>query len=98
MVEVFYSNLKVLNRVIHSRVKGVNITIDDNVWSYVAGLKAQGLDSHIRDFDSNRWLTKKKSERDEIVEDTLFKLEKKGNKNDIDFETEDSNDESTDED
>ncbi|KOM42997.1 hypothetical protein LR48_Vigan05g060100 [Vigna angularis] len=41
---------------------------------------------------------RKKSERDERVEDTLFKWEKKGNKNDIGFETEDSDDESTDED
>ncbi|KOM48287.1 hypothetical protein LR48_Vigan07g199100 [Vigna angularis] len=32
LVEVFYTNLRVVNGVIHSRVKGVNITIDDNVW------------------------------------------------------------------
>ncbi|KOM57436.1 hypothetical protein LR48_Vigan11g046900 [Vigna angularis] len=152
LVEVFYLNLRVVNGVIHSRVKGVNITIDDNVWSHIAGLKAEGLDSHICDSESNRWLTKraiyinclryprrtvngwffrdeltvgstptpaadhnafipqtdfenyvvdqfrKKSERDERVEDTLFIWEKKGNKNDIGFETEDSDDESTDED
>ncbi|KOM51871.1 hypothetical protein LR48_Vigan09g053000 [Vigna angularis] len=210
LVEVFYTNLRVVNGVIHSRVKGVNITIDDNVWSHIAGVKAEGLDSHIRDSESNRWLTKraiyvnclryprrytvdkqylhdglnkeekliayvltwlllpgrfvedrmskedvfmlnaiktriptnwvavlkdrmiaaghkyapklpygvfisqvlilqgidvsqevrlmKKSERDERVEDTLFKWENKGNKNGIGFETEDSNDESTDED
>ncbi|KOM54842.1 hypothetical protein LR48_Vigan10g073400 [Vigna angularis] len=59
LVEVFYLNLRALNGVIHSRVKGVNITIDDNVWSYVAGLKAEGLDSHIRDSDSNRWIPKR---------------------------------------
>ncbi|KOM49652.1 hypothetical protein LR48_Vigan08g047900 [Vigna angularis] len=41
---------------------------------------------------------RKKSERDERVEDTLFRWEKKGNKNGIGFETEDSDDESTDED
>ncbi|KOM38263.1 hypothetical protein LR48_Vigan03g164500 [Vigna angularis] len=58
LVEVFYTNLRVLNGVIHSRVKGVNITIDDNVWSDITGLKAEGLDSHIRDSDSNKWLTK----------------------------------------
>ncbi|KOM47335.1 hypothetical protein LR48_Vigan07g103900 [Vigna angularis] len=111
LVEVFYTNLRVVNGVIHSRVKGVNITIDDNVWSHIVGLKAEGLDSHIRDSESNSWLTKraiyinclryprrKKSERDERVEDTLFRWEKKGNKNDIGFETEDSDDESTDED
>ncbi|KOM55608.1 hypothetical protein LR48_Vigan10g150000 [Vigna angularis] len=41
---------------------------------------------------------RKKSERDEKVEDTLFRWEKKGNKNGIGFETEDSDDESTNED
>ncbi|KOM57892.1 hypothetical protein LR48_Vigan11g092500 [Vigna angularis] len=41
---------------------------------------------------------RKKSERDERVEYTLFRWEKKGNKNGIGFETEDSDDESTDED
>ncbi|KOM57704.1 hypothetical protein LR48_Vigan11g073700 [Vigna angularis] len=40
-------------------VKGVNITIDDNVWSDIVGLKADGLDSHIRDCESNRFLTKR---------------------------------------
>ncbi|KOM41124.1 hypothetical protein LR48_Vigan04g132200 [Vigna angularis] len=41
---------------------------------------------------------RKKFKRDERVEDTLFRWEKKGNKNGIGFETEDSDDESTDED
>ncbi|KOM55601.1 hypothetical protein LR48_Vigan10g149300 [Vigna angularis] len=59
LVKVFYTNLRVVNGVIHSRVKGVNITIDDNVWSHIAGLKDEGLDSHIRDSKSNRWLTKR---------------------------------------
>ncbi|KOM29423.1 hypothetical protein LR48_Vigan681s000400 [Vigna angularis] len=59
LVEVFYTNLRVVNEVIHSRVNGVNITIDDNVWSHITGLKAEGLDSHIRDSESNRWLTKR---------------------------------------
>ncbi|KOM47772.1 hypothetical protein LR48_Vigan07g147600 [Vigna angularis] len=55
----FYTNLRVVNKVIDSKVKGVNITIDDNVWSDIAGLKAEGLDSHIRDSESNKWLTKR---------------------------------------
>ncbi|KOM51874.1 hypothetical protein LR48_Vigan09g053300 [Vigna angularis] len=59
LVEVFYTNLRVVNGVIHSRVKGVNITVDDNVWLDIAGLKAEGLDSHIRNSESNRWLTKR---------------------------------------
>ncbi|KOM47465.1 hypothetical protein LR48_Vigan07g116900 [Vigna angularis] len=57
--KVFYTNLRVVNGVIHSRVKGVNITIDDNVWSHIGGLKTEGLDSHVRDFESNRFLTKR---------------------------------------
>ncbi|KOM26144.1 hypothetical protein LR48_Vigan233s001100 [Vigna angularis] len=59
LVEVFYRNLRVVNGVIHSRVKGVNITIDNNVWLDIAGLKAEGLDSHIRESESNRWLKKR---------------------------------------
>ncbi|KOM48239.1 hypothetical protein LR48_Vigan07g194300 [Vigna angularis] len=231
LVEVFYTNLRVVNGVIHSRVKGVNITIDDNVWytvdkqylhdglnkeekliayvltwlllpgrffkermstedvfllnaiktiiptNWVAVLKdhmidlgdkyahklpygvfisqvliLQGVDVSqedrlvcnksqeigIRSLFSiglerivNGWFFKdeltvgstptpaadhiafipqidfekyvvdqfrKKSERDERVEDTLFRWEKKGNKNGIGFETEDSDDESTNED
>ncbi|KOM43425.1 hypothetical protein LR48_Vigan05g102900 [Vigna angularis] len=42
LVEVFYTNLRVVNGVIHSRVKGVNITIDDNVWLDIVGLKVEG--------------------------------------------------------
>ncbi|KOM43821.1 hypothetical protein LR48_Vigan05g142600 [Vigna angularis] len=59
LVEVFYTNLRVVNGVIHSRVKGVNITIDDNVWLDIVGLKAEGFDSHIRDSELNKWLTKR---------------------------------------
>ncbi|KOM25310.1 hypothetical protein LR48_Vigan86s002900 [Vigna angularis] len=44
LVKVFYTNLRVVNGVIHSRVKGVNITINDNVWSDIVGLKAEGDD------------------------------------------------------
>ncbi|KOM25718.1 hypothetical protein LR48_Vigan176s001400 [Vigna angularis] len=47
LVKVFYTNLRVVNGVIHSRVKGVNITIDDNVWSDIAGLKAEVLKHHM---------------------------------------------------
>ncbi|KOM55907.1 hypothetical protein LR48_Vigan10g179900 [Vigna angularis] len=59
LVKVFYTNLRVVNGVIHLRVKGLHITIDDNVWSDIAGLKAEGLDSHIRDSESNKFLTKR---------------------------------------
>ncbi|KOM47907.1 hypothetical protein LR48_Vigan07g161100 [Vigna angularis] len=59
LVKVFYTNLRVVNGVIHSRVKGFNITIDDNLWLDIAGLKVEGLDSHFLDSESNRWLTKR---------------------------------------
>ncbi|KOM43251.1 hypothetical protein LR48_Vigan05g085500 [Vigna angularis] len=59
LVKDFYTNLRVVNGVIHSRVKGVNITIDDIVWLDIVGLKAKGLDSHIRDSESNGFLTKR---------------------------------------
>ncbi|WVY90938.1 hypothetical protein V8G54_036452 [Vigna mungo] len=58
LVEVFYTNLRDINEVIHSRVKGVNIYITDNVWLQVAGLKAEGLHSHVRKFETNMWLKK----------------------------------------
>ncbi|KOM47530.1 hypothetical protein LR48_Vigan07g123400 [Vigna angularis] len=36
-----------------------NERVQLNVWSDIAGRKAEGLDSHIRDSESNRWLTKR---------------------------------------
>ncbi|XP_022640516.1 structural maintenance of chromosomes protein 1-like [Vigna radiata var. radiata] len=44
---VFYNNLKIVNDDIQSRVKGVNIYIDNNVWLQVVGLKAEVLVSRI---------------------------------------------------
>ncbi|KOM26973.1 hypothetical protein LR48_Vigan347s002700 [Vigna angularis] len=64
LVEVFYTNLRVLNGVIYSRVKGVNIAIDDDVMLLVAGLMAEGLLCHVRDSNSNIWLTKRAIYRD----------------------------------
>ncbi|KOM47764.1 hypothetical protein LR48_Vigan07g146800 [Vigna angularis] len=45
--------------VLHSRVKGVNVHIDNDVWFQFAGLKAQGLFSHLRYSETKRWLKKK---------------------------------------
>lgn len=59
LVEVFYNHLKNINGVIHSRVKGVNIYIDNNVWLQVAGLKAEGLFSHLRKLETYMWLMRK---------------------------------------
>ncbi|KOM26789.1 hypothetical protein LR48_Vigan317s001000 [Vigna angularis] len=41
LVEVFYNNLKVISGDIHSRVKGVDIIVIDDVWLLVTGLKAE---------------------------------------------------------
>ncbi|KOM55221.1 hypothetical protein LR48_Vigan10g111300 [Vigna angularis] len=59
LVRVFYNNLKFVDGVIQSRVKGVNVHIDNNVWLQVAGLKAEGLFSHLRNSETNMWLKKR---------------------------------------
>ncbi|KOM57558.1 hypothetical protein LR48_Vigan11g059100 [Vigna angularis] len=58
LVEVFYTNLKVVDGVIHSRVKGVNIIIDDDVQLSFTGLKAEGYMSHVHDSEVNKWTNK----------------------------------------
>ncbi|KOM35023.1 hypothetical protein LR48_Vigan02g117300 [Vigna angularis] len=59
LVSVFYNNLKVVNDDIHSRVKGMDIIINDNVWIRVAGLKDEGCMSHLYDSMHNRRTTKR---------------------------------------
>ncbi|WVZ22374.1 hypothetical protein V8G54_000918 [Vigna mungo] len=46
LVEVFYYNVKEIDGNIHSRVKGVDIVIDDDVWWKFTGLKNEGELSH----------------------------------------------------
>ncbi|KOM26376.1 hypothetical protein LR48_Vigan257s001700 [Vigna angularis] len=41
------------------QMKGVNVHIDNDVWFQLAGLKAEGLFSHLRYSETNRWLKKK---------------------------------------
>lgn len=58
-MRVFYNNFKSLNGDIQSRVKGVNVYIDNNVWLQVVGLKSEGLFSHLPNSETNRWLKKR---------------------------------------
>ncbi|KOM55258.1 hypothetical protein LR48_Vigan10g115000 [Vigna angularis] len=59
LVRVFYNNMRNIDCVLHSRVKGVNVHIDNDVWFQLARLKAEGLFSHLRYSETNRWLKKK---------------------------------------
>ncbi|KOM55259.1 hypothetical protein LR48_Vigan10g115100 [Vigna angularis] len=60
LVQVFYHNLKVVDGVICSRVKGVDIKIDDEIWLSFTSLKAEGFMSHERNSELNQWTNKKK--------------------------------------
>lgn len=59
-VGVFYNNFRVVNGDIHSRVKGVNIVINNDTWLQVARLNDEGCMSHLPNFLHNRWTTKRK--------------------------------------
>ncbi|KAG2384652.1 hypothetical protein LR48_Vigan10g123600 [Vigna angularis] len=60
LVQVFYANLKVVDGVICSRVKDVDIKIDDEIWLCFTGLKEEGFMSHERNSQVNKWTHKKK--------------------------------------
>lgn len=47
LVKVFYANIKVEIDIIHSRVKSVNIHIDDVVSKTVVGFHPEGFKSHL---------------------------------------------------
>lgn len=59
LVRIFYHNLKIVNGDIQSRVKGVDILINNDVWKQVIGPKAEGIFSHLLNSKTNRWLKKK---------------------------------------
>ncbi|KOM54835.1 hypothetical protein LR48_Vigan10g072700 [Vigna angularis] len=59
LVRVFYKNMRNIDGVLHSREKGVNVHIDNDAWFELAGLKAEGLFSHLWYSETNRWLKKK---------------------------------------
>ncbi|KOM41077.1 hypothetical protein LR48_Vigan04g127500 [Vigna angularis] len=48
LVRVFYNNMRNIDGVLHSQVKGVNVHIDNDVWFQLVGLKVEGLLSHFR--------------------------------------------------
>ncbi|KOM41267.1 hypothetical protein LR48_Vigan04g146500 [Vigna angularis] len=54
LVGVFYNNIIVVDGNIHSRVKGVNIVLNNDTWLQVAGLKDEGRMSHLPDCLQNR--------------------------------------------
>lgn len=46
LVKVFYVNLKVVDGLIYSRVKGVDIKIDEAMWITIARFHPEGLKSY----------------------------------------------------
>ncbi|WVZ21876.1 hypothetical protein V8G54_000420 [Vigna mungo] len=54
LVEVFYNNVKEVDGNIHSRVKGVDIVINNYTWLKISGLKDEGHLSHQPDCLQNK--------------------------------------------
>ncbi|KOM34565.1 hypothetical protein LR48_Vigan02g071500 [Vigna angularis] len=76
LVRVFYNNLKNINGDIQSRVKGVNIYINNDVWLQLIGLKAEGLFSHLRNSKTNMLLKKKDVYRNWLRFPGRYKIER----------------------
>ncbi|KAG2384439.1 uncharacterized protein HKW66_Vig0147970 [Vigna angularis] len=76
LIQVFYHNLKVVDDVICSRVKGVDIKIDDEIWLSFTGLKAEGFMSHERNSELNQWTNKKKIYKEYLTSPTRLKVYK----------------------
>ncbi|KOM43009.1 hypothetical protein LR48_Vigan05g061300 [Vigna angularis] len=76
LVQVFYHNLKVVDGVICSRVKGVNIKIDDEIWLSFTGPKAEGFMSHERNSELNQWTNKQKIYKEYLRSPTRLKVYK----------------------
>ncbi|KAG2399280.1 uncharacterized protein HKW66_Vig0082380 [Vigna angularis] len=76
LFKVFYHNLKVVDGVICSRVKGVDIKIDDEIWLSFTGLKAEGFMSHERNSELNQWTNKKKIYKEYLRSPTRLKVYK----------------------
>ncbi|KOM47887.1 hypothetical protein LR48_Vigan07g159100 [Vigna angularis] len=76
LVQVFYHNLKIVDGVICSRVKGVDIKIDDVIWLSFTGLKAEGFMSHERNSELNQWTTKKRIYKEYLRSPTRLKHHK----------------------
>lgn len=58
LVKVFYNNLKFVDGDIKSRVKGVDVFIDDFIWMLFTSLKAKGVHSYLSNSEFNLNLKK----------------------------------------
>lgn len=47
LVKVFNANLRVENGLVYSRMKGVNIKLDETIWTTIAGFRPNGYKSHL---------------------------------------------------
>lgn len=59
LVKVFYHNFKVVGNDIHSKVKGIDIHIDDFIWNIITNLPFEGAYSHLPTTEINTLLNKK---------------------------------------
>ncbi|KOM25613.1 hypothetical protein LR48_Vigan125s000300 [Vigna angularis] len=73
LVQVFYHNLKVVDGVICSWVKGAHIKIDDEIWLSFTRLKAEGFMSHERNSELNQRTNKKKIYKEYLRSPTRLK-------------------------
>ncbi|KAG2394648.1 uncharacterized protein HKW66_Vig0079770 [Vigna angularis] len=76
LVQVFYHIVKVVDGVICSQVKGVDIKIDDEIWLSFTGLKVEGFMSHERNSELNQWTNKKKIYKEYLRSPTRLKVYK----------------------
>ncbi|KOM29409.1 hypothetical protein LR48_Vigan662s000600 [Vigna angularis] len=76
LVGLFYNNIKVVDGNIHSRVKGVNIVINNDTWLPVVGLKDEGRMSHLPICLQNRWTKKNQMFKDFMRYPGRYKKEK----------------------
>ncbi|KOM37696.1 hypothetical protein LR48_Vigan03g107800 [Vigna angularis] len=76
LVGVFYNNIKVVDGNIHSRVKGVDIIINNDTCLQVTGLKDEGHMSHLPNCLQNRWNNKTKMFKDCMRYPGRYKKEK----------------------
>ncbi|KAG2397234.1 uncharacterized protein HKW66_Vig0145300 [Vigna angularis] len=76
LVQLFYHNLKVVDGVICSLVKGVDIKIDDEIWLSFISLKAEGFMSHERNSKLNQWTNKKEIYKKYLRSPTRLKVYK----------------------
>lgn len=59
LVKVFYNNMKIIDGEIKSRVKGIDIYIEDFIWMLFIGLEVKGVFSHLGNSKYNQTLKKR---------------------------------------